>query len=438
MQGCYSTKIYGFAFLLIFCISCTDKISSQENQLIVPLGGNSWVSTSKDGAPDQLSEAGWENWNNPKTVWTTFVYVEKAGTLELSALLAVPQGNSSLQWTINGSSKTTVVTGAQQHLRQVGQWTIDQPGYVEIQAQGLQKSGEVFANVYGLSLSGTISSGKLNYVPNNDGQYFYWGRRGPSVHLNYDVSAAGNEVEWFYNEVTVPVGNDVIGSFFMANGFSEGYFGMQVNGPNERRILFSVWSPYQTDNPKEIPENQKIKLLKKGTKVYAGEFGDEGSGGQSFLQYNWKAGSTYKFLLHAEPTTHQYTNYTAYFYATEQKKWLLIASFSRPSTQTYLKRLHSFLENFEPETGNISRKAYYHNTWIRTKSGTWQPLTKVQFTGDATANKGYRLDYDGGVEQGKFFLRNCGFFSKRTVLKSRFEIPTPTITPKIPSSILKS
>jgi hypothetical protein len=36
------------------------------------------------------------------------------------------------------------------------------------------------------------------------------------------------EIEWFYSELTVPEGSDVIGSYFMANGFSEGYFGIQV------------------------------------------------------------------------------------------------------------------------------------------------------------------------------------------------------------------
>ena len=99
----------------------------------------------------------------------------------------------------------------------------------------------------------------------------------------------GNNAEWFYNEITVPAGNDVIGSYFMADGFKEGYFGMQVNSPTERHILFSVWSPFQTDDPASIPEDKKIILLKKGANVHAGEFGNEGSGGQSYLNYNWKA-----------------------------------------------------------------------------------------------------------------------------------------------------
>ena len=75
----------------------------------------------------------------------------------------------------------------------------------------------------------------------------------------------------------------------MANGFGEGYFGMQVNSENERRILFSVWSPFKTDNPKEIPDDHKITLNKVGQQVKTGEFGNEGSGGQSYMKYNWSA-----------------------------------------------------------------------------------------------------------------------------------------------------
>ena len=52
--------------------------------------------------------------------------------------------------------------------------------------------------------------------------------------------------------MTIPKNNDVVGSYFMANGFAEGYFGIQVNSETERRILFSVWSPYKTDDPNSI------------------------------------------------------------------------------------------------------------------------------------------------------------------------------------------
>lgn len=81
-----------------------------------------------------------------------------------------------------------------------------------------------------------------------------------------------------YNEVTVPEELDEIGNYFMANGFGGGYCGIQVNSEMERRILFSVWSPCSTDNPENIPEEQRIRMLAKGENVHVGEFGNEGSG----------------------------------------------------------------------------------------------------------------------------------------------------------------
>src|SRR5690606_40657805 len=109
-----------------------------------------------------------------------------------------------------------------------------------------------------------INSAK--YVADNEGNYFYWGRRGPSVHLSY-TTPADKDIEYCYNEITVPEGEDVVGSYYMANGFGEGYFGIQVNSATERRILFSVWSPFHTDNPKEIPDDEKILLTAKGADV---------------------------------------------------------------------------------------------------------------------------------------------------------------------------
>jgi hypothetical protein len=237
--------------------------------------------------------------------------------------------------------------------------------------------------------------------------------------------------EWFYNEVTVPKGNDVLGSYFMADGFGEGYFGMQVNSATERHILFSVWSPFNTDDPKAIPEDQKIIMLKKGDNVYTGEFGSEGSGGQSYLNYTWKAGNTYKFMVHAKPDGNGRTIYTAYFYAPESDKWQLIASFSRPKTNTYLKHLHSFLENFEPEEGTITREVLFNNQWIRDSNGKWMELNRARFTGDNTAVRGYRMDYAGGSQGDSFYLKNCGFFNRYTSRNTFFIRPPGNKQPDI-------
>ena len=160
---------------------------------------------------------------------------------------------------------------------------------------------------------------ELSFVASNEGNMFYWGRRGPSVHLRYSVPQ-GKALTYAYSELTVPETLDPLGTFYMANGFGEGYFGMQVNGPSERRVLFSIWSPFRTDNPREIPADQRIVALGKGNGVHLGEFGNEGSGGQSYLIYPWKAGRTYRFLTEVIPTGNQETTYTSWFGDKERNK----------------------------------------------------------------------------------------------------------------------
>jgi hypothetical protein len=184
-----------------------------------------------------------------------------------------------------------------------------------------------------------------------------------------------------------------------------------VNSETERRILFSVWSPFQTDNPKSIPDSLRIRLVKKGAGVTTGEFGNEGSGGQSYRKYNWKAGVRYAFLLRAVPSpAANSTTFTAYFKEADAGAWQLIASFERPQTKSGLSRLYSFLENFNPATGYQERYAHFTNQWLRSYDGQWQAVTSATFTADDIANRGQRLDYDGGVKGAFFYLRNCGFF----------------------------
>ncbi|NDU98238.1 DUF5077 domain-containing protein [Spirosoma terrae] len=395
----------------------------------VPIGGNSWITKSSERTA-AITKEGLTNWSATDSKITTYVRFGKAGTINLSIQLRVPDGKSRLRLTLQGKSKELDVQGATLTEYELGQWPIQKAGYAQLVLEGLSKTGATFAEVTDFGLSGEAVDDNMAFVRNNDGNFFYWGRRGPSVHLRYPIPD-GVETEWFYNEVTVPPGNDVIGSYYMANGFGEGYFGMQVNSATERRILFSVWSPFQTDDPSKIPADQKILLDRKGNNVVTNDFGNEGSGGQSYLRYNWKAGQTYQFLLRGRPVENGYTMYTAYFKAINETNWQLIASFRRPKTTTYLKSLYSFLENFISETGNVQREVEFSNQWIRSREGKWYELTNAQFTGDNTARKSYRMDYAGGLNGQRFFLRNCGFFDTYTPLKSDFTRPALRKIPRI-------
>ena len=366
--------------------------AAKAQQATIPLGGNAWGDT----------------------VWFRLSHT---GKLNIALQITPTDTPTTVSVTINSITHTLHVPAHSDRSTDAAHWIIHDTGYQHV----IVKAPTQLA-IQSLLLSGPAIDSPMAYVPNNDGNFFYWGRRGPSVHLNYLI-ADTQKVQWFYNELTVPVGQDKIGSYYMADGFSVGYFGMQVNGPAERRILFSVWSPFTTDDPKAIPDSLRIVLVRKGTDVHAGTFGDEGAGGQSYLVYPWIAGNTYRFLLRAEPQADNHTRFTAWFYAPERGRWQLIACWDRPATHTWLTHLQSFLENFEPEQGDKDRLGYYGNQWVADSTGHWAQLTHARFTGDNTARKGYRHDYAGGLHGYTFFLHNGGFFDTSTPLDSWFERP---------------
>lgn len=313
----------------------------------------------------------------------------------------------------------------------VGKIDIKQPGYVRIDMQGVSKKGADFGEIKQIIAENVAV--QSNYVKDFSD---YWGRRGPSVHMGYKLPEG--DTEWFYNEVTVPEEGETMHSYYMGAGFGEGYFGMQFNSPTERRVLFSVWSPFDTQDPKDIPDDQKIRLLRRGKDVHIGEFGNEGSGGQSYLKYPWKAGEAYKFLMQVRPDGKGNTTYTAYFYATDEKEWKLIASFLRPMTDTWYKHAHSFLENFNPDQGYLSRKVLFGNQWARSKEGKWTRLTDATFTHDATGRAQVRLDYQGGeTGDNRFYLKMGGFFNESVPMGTNFHCEPTGEAPEIDWEALK-
>lgn len=416
------------AGILINCNLYGEQMTEKpEYSVTVGVFGNSWLAGNPIDSDEIITKNGIENWSKPESIIRTYFRVEKTGTINLAIKARVNAGKSVLKVSFGGQSKEIALKNTESQVVDLGSFQVESSGYKFVEFKGIQKTTSEFAQITDVLIGGEVTGGNIYFVKED----FYWGRRGPSVHLNYEIPADAGNIRWFYNEMTIPEGNDVWGSYFMANGFGEGYFGIQVNSPTERRILFSVWSPFKTNDPKSIPDDQKIKLLKKGNDVYAGEFGNEGSGGQSYRKYMWQAGVTYRFLLKGEPSENNSTDYSAYFYAPEIGKWELIASFRRPQTNTNLKRLHSFLENFIPEMGVVSRQVIYSNQWVCNTDGKWTELKRTKFTADATARKESRLDYAGGTSNHCFFLKNCGFFSNRVSFDTYFERPSAGSKPEI-------
>ncbi|MCC8147022.1 MAG: DUF3472 domain-containing protein [Bacteroidales bacterium] len=422
----------------IFILSCVLFFACQEKpakELVnIGLGGNAYLTKTEQQEERgrdrfRLSDDGIQNWKDANDVISVYFHIEQPQTLNMDLR---GSGNSTVNLSYKDKSYKVALSSDSLSVVKVGKFKIEEAGYVQIDIQGLEKTDETFGNIAELILKDPV--GKVTYVHDFSN---YWGRRGPSVHMGYKLPQDIN-IEWFYNEVTVPEEGDILASYYMANGFGEGYFGIQHNSPTERRVLFSVWSPFETDDPKSIPAEQQIKKLRQGEDVHIGEFGNEGSGGQSFLKYNWTPGTTYKFLTQVRPDGKGNTAYTAYFFATDENRWRLIASFLRPQTDTWYKGAHSFLENFSPNQGYLTRSVEFGNQWAMDTTGKWHELTEGTFTFDNTARAGVRLDYQGGVlENNRFYLMNGGFFNTNTEYRSKFERKPTGNQPEIDFESLK-
>lgn len=396
----------GYAILLSSLIPYTE---GQAAEWSIPVAGNTFRQDPTLGR-DASWRTGLIRWAEAPTVYSTFFHVDRPSTLQLALNARVQEGRSELR--VKALDETFSVSLSDQDFNQIhiGEVQVNEPGYVRVDILGTERTGPSYAEVKDLLVFANTEDLKLDYVRSNQGNMFYWGRRGPSVHLRYNVPPE-KDLQWAYSEITVPEGEDPLGSFFMANGFREGYFGFQVNSPTERRILFSVWSPFKTDNPNEIPPDQRIATLSKGENVHIGKFGNEGSGGQSYLIFPWQAGKCYRFLTEIKPDSEGYTLYTAWFSEKGTTQWRLIASFRRPKTQTFLRGFHSFLESFSPSYGHVGRRAFYGHTWVADTRRQWHECTEARFSVDATGQGRHRLDFSGGSHEENFYLRNCGFFS---------------------------
>lgn len=429
--------VIGSLFSIAACSNAQQTINTAE-MTAIPLGGNAYVTEvggiyigSVHPGPRnlRLDDNGVTRWHDGESIVSTWFKTSRGGRLAL-ALRARSEQPSSLRVSVEGQTFDVQIAPSEEPVVvPVGTVNLKKGGYVRVDLEGLEKEGPDYADVIDLMVGDEAASDSLNFV--RPGFGYYWGRRGPSVHLKYDLPQ-DEQIEYFYNEVTVPEGEDVVGSYYMANGFGQGYFGMQVNSETERRVLFSVWSPFDTQDPSLIPDEQKIKMLEQGEGVHIGEFGNEGSGGQSYLIYPWKAGETYKFLTRVHPDGKGNTIYSAQFYAPEEGKWRLIATFLRPQTDTWYTGAHSFLENFLPTQGYITRCVEFGNQWLRTAKGDWREVTGATFTYDATAGAQMRVDYAGGTtDGGRFYLKNCGFFDDNTPYRSHFERPATGKMPEV-------
>jgi len=220
-----------------------------------------------------------------------------------------------------------------------------------------------------------------------------------SVHLQYPAP----EGVAFYNEVTVEKSSE--GTYFCVCGFRMGYFGMQELWRGKKVLIFSVWEPGRQQRPDEVEESRRAKCLFAAPDVRVRRFGHEGTGGQSFFDYDWETGRTYRFFVAAEVRGER-TAFAAYFYLPEKGRWKHLVTFSTLAGGKGLRGYYSFVEDFRRNRISATkvRKAYFGNGWVKTKAGRWAALTRARFTADSNPV----TNINAGVEDGRFFLATGG------------------------------
>ncbi len=219
-----------------------------------------------------------------------------------------------------------------------------------------------------------------------------------SVHLAYQAPPAAAAL------VRMKVDQSTPGSYFMACGWNEGYFGIQELPGGRKVAIFSVWDSKE-DDPRRTPQDQRVQTLYRHPDVRVGRFGGEGSGGQSFYPLDWKIGDEIQFLVAAFPMGDR-TAYAGYLQPPGTHAWIHLVTFSTPSRNHDLRGVHSFVEDFlrnRTSTG-IRRSARMGPVWIRQADGAWQEVKAAMFTADDNQS----ANIDAGVAENSFYLATGG------------------------------
>jgi hypothetical protein len=251
-----------------------------------------------------------------------------------------------------------------------------------------------------------------------------------SVHLQL----AAPEGTAFYHEAAVE--KSAPGTYFCVCGFRHGYYGIQELANGKKLLIFSIWDPGEQNDPNSVKEEERVKLLYHDEKVRVGRFGNEGTGGQSFYDFDWQAGETYRFLVTAQPREKR-TEFTAWFFLPAEKAWKKLVTFSTLTGGKPLSGYYAFVEDFRRNriSATQSREASFGNGWIRRTDGRWKPIVKAKFTADSNPAK----NINAGLRDDRFFLATGGTTSNDDTklgewieLPSRAERSPPTDLPQPP------
>lgn len=234
-----------------------------------------------------------------------------------------------------------------------------------------------------------------------------------SVHISHEPMP--EQCTAIYVEVTPE--KCAPGTYFSACNFNDGYIGIQEHANGKHVVIFSIWDPVaHGDNPNDVPESDRVELLKLGKGVTPRRFGNEGTGGNSMGQYDWKLNKKIKFLVTIAPSKKEGYKVIS-GYVNNGGKWDLISSWRTHRSEKELSRATSFVEDFKRDYDSAKRvrSAIFGPCFVLTKEGEWKLMKSGRFTADPTPSDAvsaemlpdkhaFRISTGGNTKTGSFKL----------------------------------
>jgi hypothetical protein len=179
-----------------------------------------------------------------------------------------------------------------------------------------------------------------------------------------------------YGEITVLATHPSIyycGTNWHPGEAAGGYCGIQHNGPQERRTIFSIWDTSPALHP---------SITEADPQTIHNRFGGEGEGGHTHMLWDWKAGETFQFFVRKQPGEKPDTTEARYYiFDLAAHKWRHSATITspnggKPSVATIGGSIASFLENFAGKDKAVPKLALYR-LWLGPEAGRMKCLTRA-------------------------------------------------------------
>lgn len=183
-----------------------------------------------------------------------------------------------------------------------------------------------------------------------------------SIHLDY-VELPVDEPAWAFTQIKIT--DAVLGSYFSTSVQSFGYGGFQVHGTNPYtgRTIFSIWDQgCDRDLGDSDCSNEQLAVVKAcGTGVVCQDFGNEGTGQQSFFETSEfpLVNETYAMMTHAVPVQNNRVQYSGYYFAQDHWHFLSTIEINHSSEDWWHHRCSNFVEQYIGSHGLSKRAANF-------------------------------------------------------------------------------